>query len=764
VILNGVKTNKKIKKTTTRIIYAEEKTLKDIKYNISDEDLTCILDRLPDNYLNNYSDWIKIGSVCKSVDKYKLFDKWSKKSNKYDETHNNYIYKNLRDDVININWLIKIHNENNDEKIDYVKKIIDMRLLDINKYDVEKMYLNNICKLELKNNIFDDNNTCYIIQSDTGTAKTTVSSKYFKQILETHEDKILLSIVSRVSLGNQQYKTFKDNNLKVKLYSDNHDTDDNVIYTPESLHKYYNFSNYTNHIVFLDEVHSLLSHIIKSDTIHDRIGLFALFSKIIREAYMIVACDATISDCVMEFLVRLRKDKVKYVHNDYKNYRNIKAYNYSDEKTFIDKVINNVKKNEPFIFCFDSLQKMISIHQTILTNVKKVDTNKILLISSEHGDKTIDTSIWTNYNYILFSPKIIYGCDFVPDKKYDVFICVNDYILNCLEVSQQMARNRNIGEVHYHINNKKYELKYKTCEDVEQYYTEFYKQYTELFKNFGALNIDDDGILNLNNNIYTRMFYKYEYYDNVYKSNYKYYFNEILIDKGFDVINVSIKNNINVDIKKIDINEYNTKEINKWLECDKNVDGMFSYNIEKRIEILQIPPTKIDMYKDILIDKYKLQCHFNISKMLKKNDELKLSLKKSSNGILKNLTSINSKIMIIKQFEDILKVNRFDVDHEKHNKKYTEKIEMDKKIYDLYLKMYRQKDVIHGLWGDVYHILIKCYKNVCGNDLIKMDRYTKNVNKKKVYFYKYSINTPFLNSHQDLIKYRSNVCELIEDV
>ena len=63
-------------------------TVDDCEYDITDAKFSDILNQLDQTYLNNYSDWLRVTTVCKHHDKFDLWDEWSKKSANYDSHKN----------------------------------------------------------------------------------------------------------------------------------------------------------------------------------------------------------------------------------------------------------------------------------------------------------------------------------------------------------------------------------------------------------------------------------------------------------------------------------------------------------------------------------------------------------------------------------------------------------------------------------------------------------------------------------------------------
>ena len=77
--------------------------------------------------------------------------------------------------------------------------------------------------------------------------------------------------------------------------------------------------------------------------------------------------------------------------------------------------------------------------------------------SIESGELSNVNEDWKD-KYVFYSPKIIYGIDFVPEEAQDVFLFITTKTINPLQVSQQMARCRNIRKVFYLLNLYKRDL------------------------------------------------------------------------------------------------------------------------------------------------------------------------------------------------------------------------------------------------------------------------------------------------------------------
>jgi len=63
-------------------------------------------------------------------------------------------------------------------------------------------------------------NDTVIVESGTGSGKTTCISKLFKKLKQDEERTTILSIVNLISLANQQQITFAENGVDLTMYND----------------------------------------------------------------------------------------------------------------------------------------------------------------------------------------------------------------------------------------------------------------------------------------------------------------------------------------------------------------------------------------------------------------------------------------------------------------------------------------------------------------------------------------------------------------
>ncbi len=192
------------------------------KFNIPEEVVEkYICKGLPDSYFNSYGDYLKFTTGMKTLGMKKLWAKYPKKRpdvcDKTDEERIIWM-NNLYDNITDHNKLFVINHLFNESKIEGAKNILGYykyKPTDCHNEKPDKIIDQKYLKydeIDIQKNIGDK---CLVFRSDTGTGKTTAMKHYLKN----HEGHTrFLSIVSRISLGEDQTKAFKEHGLQCEYW------------------------------------------------------------------------------------------------------------------------------------------------------------------------------------------------------------------------------------------------------------------------------------------------------------------------------------------------------------------------------------------------------------------------------------------------------------------------------------------------------------------------------------------------------------------
>ena len=414
--------------------------------------------------------------------------------------------------------------------IDLIQKMLDGFI------EINKPKLDDINKPE-RFFKYDHN---YIIKSDTGTGKTTAFKKYIQQIKTP-----FISIVSRVCLGSEQYRSFKDEGVECEFYQNKKfDFGQSLIITPESLPQIVNY-DFSKYVVFLDEFNSIIEHILSSSTMNNnRVLVLFMIQKMIRTCKQFIAVDADISQVAMKF-VKSTGVKYRYYKNIYKHFNGVDVYFDKDQQEFYDKL----KAEDKFILSCDSKKNADTFHKMLckdgIENIKLITSD---LLPSEEID--LD-----KYDKIIFSPKVIYGLDSTMERPvYGLF--KGETILPT-QMIQQLARCRNPSYINIFFEcvqstYPEYESMSDACSKLQMEINASCKIYRTLEQyeqkclkenglEYDILKDDDDDRLfklmyNASTKIYIPLKRLYNYKVDTYNTNKYIHLQKILRNRGFNVM------------------------------------------------------------------------------------------------------------------------------------------------------------------------------------------------------------------------------------
>ena len=140
-----------------------------------------------------------------------------------------------------------------------------------------------------------------VIKSDTGTGKTTLMKRELK-----NSNQKFISIVSRVSLGKEQYNDFNEFGIDCNFYMSHWaQRGDSMITTIDSLPSLNNvFQDIDQYTIFIDEFNSVLEYIFQADQClqKSREKCWQLLIYVLKNCKNFVCVDADISDICLELL------------------------------------------------------------------------------------------------------------------------------------------------------------------------------------------------------------------------------------------------------------------------------------------------------------------------------------------------------------------------------------------------------------------------------------------------------------------------------
>jgi len=583
--------NKKIKKD--KVLDMENQIFKNVySYYIDDKQFEKeVIKKLPKSCFTEYNDWLKFTSGCKMLNFNKLWDNYSEKlgGNTYNKNNNLIIWNSIKlDDKENfyIEYLFKLSNNYN--YLDFIKykqipknntkpkKIINRPKLSV----MIDESLNTDKPLELN---LDTSQKGYILKSDTGTGKTTLMKKELQM-----SGQKFLSIVSRISLGKEQYHSFNQHGIDCHFYA-NHwaNSGDSIITTIDSI-KGCNrlMGDIGEYTIFIDEFNSVLEYIFQADTClnKSRSTIWKYLIFVLQNCKNFVCVDADISDLCFKFLEYIDRP-YDYIFNKFKHNKGVNA----EEIYSLEKFIEKINKEDKYLVACDSKKSAEYIYLQTGKNAKLL-TSK----TDKLDDKTLD-----DYDKIIFSPAIIYGLDSNIRRK--VFCYHKEFTISPTNMIQQISRCRDIIKLYFCFQKKKF----NKCS-----YTDFNECKKDLIlrgefskTEFNPLEKCEIERQELFNNLYTDYLYK----NDCYNTNKYCHFKKLLIDRGFKILTDNSKTT-KLDKDKINEEIFNWKMETFDIEDKQLQDFNDKYLKLENHQLLEIKDLFI---KDELMDTvFKLKNYF----------------------------------------------------------------------------------------------------------------------------------------------------------
>ena len=743
-----IKEEKKIKEKTTkeeRVI--QNRVTKDL--TLTDKQIKDLLKKLDKKFLNDYEEWFKITTLMKSLGKYKIWNKWSKGSEKYDQNGNNKIWNSakLYFDENYLKYLCKLQEETY-KSYDPLTKKIEFEVKKINS----KHFNEGIEYDELKKY------KTIILKSSTGTGKTTMVAEMIKEDLERDKSKRVLSVVSKISLSDQQIDSFYKKEFELVSYQ-NKKKDvkkDDIVCCINSLWMYQHLSNeeIKNMIIYIDEVNSLIEDLVDNDTLNKNLRVvYHTLMRLINNCHKVIVSDALISDNVINLLnKRSDKDKIMVV-NEFRKYKGIKAEEIKDENMFLEKMKEHCLNNEYFLFGCDNKEKVTEFYEECLKC--NIDKSKFILITVDHKIKIKDASELFKNKFVFYSPSIVYGVDFSIEFEQDVFIYITGKSLMPSGCFQQATRTRNIRTLYYYCNAHRIKENYFNLHAVKKNFRDIQKT-NDIIKNVCIYYDEEDNYVMLENAFFEMYCYN-EYVKDTYKTNIKKHFNLILEENGFILSSIGEYNKIEKEKIKEMKKEVKEEQIKKFEEFKKLNEESSEYydnkydNIKKNIKFLGLnekDKDKLDKYKEEIIFSKQLENHIKTINFLKSYDYVKMKVKEEHENAF-YVTIYNSsynKIKYIKEMEQKYNIHFLNKDFNERNE---EKIEMSEEEYRKMKILFRSEKEKPETYDDLKKIYAGLVKNITGNKLIETKRETKK-DKDGKQNYNYSVNKKVLDYHLNL--------------
>ncbi len=782
---NIVKVNIKDLVTTNR------KVVRNYIYIIENKDIKKIkrmLNKLTKDHCENYCQWISMTYCLADLSRnsenedngeiiYDLWEKWCKKSKRYNKVSNDDIFEKISLDFIDGNYLPIITNNKH-----RFRKVLRSEILDnkFSSYNVETINTKDLSDL-LKDSIKETfmNNDVIIFKAGTGTGKTTLG-----RTMLSDWNKGIISISSRCTMSKKHADDFC-----LTLYKDceksgcrlRYDDCKRLSIVLNSLLKI-SEDNYEGGVVLLDEISKLHEYFRSCLLNKNRGKIFSIYYKLIKNASKVIMLDADLTEIDVKTIMEIRKPRrYKFYKNVHKNREGVKATFYKSSDFLIENLIKDYVNDISFVACFDSLTKMKDVtiemekrkkaHYEELkkTNPALEESKKqLILYSSEHTDKEkeINTEDWEN-NYAMYTSIVTFSISYVSDTKTRVYAFGFNKILTPFEINQQIQRTRNQLDVNIYVTNSCSQIIHNSVEELDK---DIANRVNNFYENIAEIkpipeNADSEKKKNKlieQNRLYKNLFLNTTFKEETSKSYYPYYLKYILNEMGYEILEDNEDDTGFVLENNKELYKQEKMSILDNIVKNKEViNKQLSESFIKRLEILRLEPKNMnDFSKELIVDSSKFMNHINLRYYLCSdiNDKLKeIMLNDFDENIVNNIHCKLGYFALVMKELNIKHGLIFNSEKDIENFKKPITNEKIIKHFEIIVKTFRfgKKNIKELKKPGGYLILYKLALNMCrhlfGHEIIKIKKTTKKIDDTVKLISKQNLNLKFLKSNINLL-------------
>jgi hypothetical protein len=257
-------------------------------------------------------------------------------------------------------------------------------------------------------------------------------------------------------------------------------------------------------------------------------------------------------------------------------------------------------------------------------------------------------------------------------------------------------------------------------------------------------------------NSFFNIFCYNEYVKDIYHTNKIKHFELILLSHGFVLSEEGkpkILNRETKDEMTTLVDKHNEDLFKEYLTAeDKTLVKFDMFN--KNVEVLGLPINNVDLlekYKDQIMDKYKLNEHMDIIRLLKSDEYIDQKINNAiENGFdLKLPSNIYNKIKLLRVIETTYNIKPLDVDFKNEGD-----ITMTDEVFTLFKTLFRTQKKKPNNYKELKKLYVGIIKSITCNDIITSKR-----NKKRTGGNRdendYKLDVDFIKLHLELNKYKN---------
>ena len=718
-------------------------------YNVDDKQIIDMLIQLDDSYCNDTTKWLIITNILYGLNKFDIWNDWSTMSEKYDYGQNMLIWNNMTT-TYDINYLTHVLKM---EPIARYKKYHYLIKPSTNNRQIKSKYIQlAVDELTTSDTI--------IMKSCTGTGKTTTTAHAIRAYnISLKKPKRILSIISKKSLAKQHEKSFSDVGINLTNYLDKNKklANDNIVCCVNSIMLFKDIPehDFSNYIVYIDEISSFLSDITHNETLRGKLKLcYQILMRIVKNCHKLILSDAKITDNVFNFIKtrEITKNKTISIENEFKKYLDVPAIRVRDEQLYLDTMIEHVETNNYFLCASDSCKTITKFYTECRKYYKDIDIDDkfILITANNYFDITNASEQFVN-KFVFYSPSIIFGVDFSIEQSQDVFVYNKGRTLDPSSIFQQTTRTRNIRNLYYYSELANADPQYESLEQCRQYFANISITSEEINEVCGQFDETDNEVIV--KNTFFELFTYNEFVADLYQTNKTAHYENILKSNGFLLSAIGQNKKISKE-KNEELNqpllEITENAFNLLLETGHTDDANLKTNL-LMLGMEAITDSEIiTAYKAQITDKYKFDEHLNITRCLKEEEYIQQKIfdLERDNYNITNITSTYHKIKHVIRLENKMNIKRLQVDVKLSDITFynisDSEFQLICRTFDIIRPKPKSTD-------ELFKLYIYMLRHLMSNDILIKTKGTTQQSRKMTY----KLNKDFVKFHVELNKFKS---------
>ena len=397
--------------------------------------------------------------------------------------------------------------------------------------------------------------------------------------------------------------------------------------------------------------------------------MYKFLVRIVKHAGKVIVSDKDITDAVFMFLKHRDNDKKLFVRNVFQKYKNIEAVRVRNEVMYLDIMKQKCMNNEPFMFGCDSKGVVTTYYNMCRAEVDDETKKKFILITKDTNFNLVDANIQFKDKFVFFSPKITYGVDFNNiDCAQGVFIHIKGGSITPFMAYQQTTGCRNIKALYYYSETESRKAVYENVESAKHDYQQAIATNQKITDICATIDKDDnEGLVE---NMFFDLFCYNEYMLDVYGTNKRMHFEQILKDEGFVLSSVGVPQVIDKETKKAAnaiTEQYNEELFEEYVESENKMDSKY-LNLHKNAEAVGLTyadKETLEEYKELIIDSYKVEEYFKTIAMMRNDEYVNNKMKDRYNKSFdcNTIHSTYNEIKLVRHIEKKYNITPFDLNN-----------------------------------------------------------------------------------------------------